>query len=61
LFAVFLVSVFAFRFGIEFLKERQAEYEKNLPLSVGQWLSIPFVVIGLVLLWRIYAKRTREG
>ncbi len=49
---LFLVSVFTMRFLIEFVKERQASYESNLPLSVGQWLSIPFIVAGLVLLWR---------
>jgi prolipoprotein diacylglyceryl transferase len=49
---VFLVTVFAARFLIEFVKERQASYEQNLPLSVGQWLSIPFLIAGVVLIWR---------
>jgi phosphatidylglycerol:prolipoprotein diacylglycerol transferase len=53
LLGLFLVSVFTFRFLIEFIKERQASYEQNLPLSVGQWLSLPFVAGGLLLLWRV--------
>jgi len=58
---LFLVGVFTFRFLIEFLKQRQADYEQNLPLSVGQWLSIPFVVVGAVLLWRaVRAGRIRR-
>jgi phosphatidylglycerol---prolipoprotein diacylglyceryl transferase len=52
LLGLFLLSVFTFRFFIEFLKERQAAYAGNLPLSVGQCLSIPFVVVGAILLRR---------
>lgn len=52
LLGLFFVSVFTFRFLIEFVKERQAAYEANLPLSVGQLLSIPFILGGAVLVWR---------
>ncbi len=56
---VFFVSVFAMRFLIEFVKQRQAAYEKSLPLSVGQWLSIPFILAGVVLLWRALGREPR--
>lgn len=49
---LFLCCVFSARFLIEFIKERQADYEQNLRLSVGQWLSFPFIAFGLLLLWR---------
>lgn len=52
LMGLFLVAVFAARFAIEFVKQRQATYEQGFPLSVGQILSIPFVVAGGVLIWR---------
>ena len=52
LFGLFLVTVFTVRFFLEFLKERQADYEQHFVLSVGQWLSLPFMALGLVLLWR---------
>lgn len=52
LLGLFLVSVFTFRFLIEFVKQRQADYEQSLPLSVGQLLSIPFILAGLVLVVR---------
>jgi len=52
LLGMFLVSVFSVRFLLEFLKTRQAAYEASLALSVGQWLSIPFVILGLILLVR---------
>lgn len=50
LLGLFLVSVFSVRFILEFLKTRQAAYEASQVLSVGQWLSLPFAVLGLVLL-----------
>jgi prolipoprotein diacylglyceryl transferase len=56
LLGLFLVLVFSFRFFLEFFKERQAAYEQRFPISIGQWLSVPLVLAGLVLLWR--ARRT---
>jgi prolipoprotein diacylglyceryltransferase len=47
-----LVAVFSCRFFLEFAKVRQAAYGHGVPLSVGQWLSIPLVIIGAVLLFR---------
>ncbi|HEV2394213.1 MAG TPA: prolipoprotein diacylglyceryl transferase [Verrucomicrobiae bacterium] len=59
LLGTFLVSVFSFRFLIEFVKQRQAAYEQNFLISVGQWLSIPFIIAGVVLLWR--ALKTKKA
>ena len=47
-----LVWVFTARFFIEFLKERQVSFERQLPLDMGQLLSIPFILFGLFLLVR---------
>lgn len=49
---VFLVTVFGARFFIEFVKERHAAFEAGLPLSMGQILSIPVVIVGLGLIYR---------
>jgi phosphatidylglycerol---prolipoprotein diacylglyceryl transferase len=57
LLGLFLVSVFMFRFFIEFLKQPQAAYAHHLPLKTGQWLSIPFIGLGAVLLWRVSRRR----
>jgi phosphatidylglycerol---prolipoprotein diacylglyceryl transferase len=59
LLGMFLVFVFSARFFLEFLKTRQAAYEASLELSVGQWLSIPFVILGLILLARSLKSRNR--
>jgi phosphatidylglycerol:prolipoprotein diacylglycerol transferase len=52
LFGIFLVSTFTARFFLEFFKQPQASYEQNFSISVGQWLSVPFVLAGAVLWWR---------
>jgi prolipoprotein diacylglyceryl transferase len=54
-----LVSVFTFRFAIEHLKVRQAAYGHDMPLTVGQLLSIPLVIAGAWLLARSF--RGPEG
>jgi len=50
LFGVFLIVVFGFRFIVEFIKEPQVEFETAMTLNMGQWLSIPLVIAGIVIL-----------
>ncbi|QLG46183.1 prolipoprotein diacylglyceryl transferase [Costertonia aggregata] len=53
LFGTFLVCLWTIRFFIEFLKERQNEFDQSMELlSIGQWLSIPFILIGLYFMFR---------
>lgn len=47
---VFFVIVFSTRFFIEFIKEEQEAFEKGMMLNMGQWLSIPFVIAGIILI-----------
>jgi prolipoprotein diacylglyceryl transferase len=48
LFGVFLVLLWSVRFVVEYVKESQGGFESALGLfSTGQWLSIPFILIGL--------------
>ena len=46
-FGLCLTEIFIFRFFIEFLKENQVNFEDGMTLNMGQWLSIPFVIIGI--------------
>jgi len=52
LFGIFLIGVFGSRFVLEFIKNNQEAFESGLPLNMGQWLSIPFIVWGIWLLLR---------
>ncbi|MEY3443850.1 MAG: hypothetical protein RLZZ519_2131 [Bacteroidota bacterium] len=46
-FGIFLVLIFGMRILIEFAKEEQAEFMTGSVLTMGQWLSIPFVLLGI--------------
>lgn len=46
-FGLFMVLVFGSRFVLEFIKTAQADYEAGFAISVGQWLSVPFVLLGI--------------
>jgi prolipoprotein diacylglyceryl transferase len=52
LFGLFLVLLFSVRIVVEFVKESQGGFESALGLlSTGQWLSIPFILIGLYFIF----------
>jgi prolipoprotein diacylglyceryl transferase len=51
LISLFLILLFGVRFFIEFIKEEQVAFEATMKLNMGQWLSIPFVLIGA---WGLY-------
>ena len=42
-----LFTIFTFRFFVEFIKEEQVAFEKDMTLVMGQWLSIPLIIFGL--------------
>jgi prolipoprotein diacylglyceryl transferase len=49
-FGLCLTSIFTFRFFIEFIKEVQEEFEVGMTFDMGQWLSIPLIIIGIAAL-----------
>jgi len=59
LFGWFMVLVFVARFFLEFFKVPQAAYEAHQVISVGQYLSIPFVALGLFMIWRALSHPRR--
>ena len=59
LLGVFLAGIFSIRFLIEYVKESQGGFEEILPfLSTGQWLSIPLIISGLIII--LLAKSKKE-
>lgn len=55
----FFLLVFGSRFVLEFFKMPQnKEFDAVHSLNMGQWLSLPFILIGILLLF-LYAKRRR--
>jgi prolipoprotein diacylglyceryltransferase len=47
MFGFFCTAVFGSRILIEFIKQPQVEFENSMVLDMGQWLSIPFVIVGI--------------
>lgn len=56
---LFLTIMFTGRFLIEFVKTEQMPFEKGMPLFMGQWLSIPFVALGIFFI--IYSMVKKSG
>ncbi|MAE07511.1 MAG: hypothetical protein CL661_01980 [Bacteroidetes bacterium] len=45
-------SLKSIRFFIEFIKLPQVDFENTMILNMGQLLSIPFIIVGAILLYR---------
>jgi phosphatidylglycerol:prolipoprotein diacylglycerol transferase len=50
-FGMVIFLIFCFRLGIEFIKEDQSAFEAGLLLNMGQILSIPFILTGLMIMY----------
>jgi prolipoprotein diacylglyceryl transferase len=60
LFGLFLLLVFTFRFFVEFLKENQSAFEKGMVLDMGQLLSIPFIIAGIIFIIKSFKPHTKK-
>tara|TARA_Y100000589_G_scaffold39903_1_gene33438 strand:+ start:26745 stop:27599 length:855 start_codon:yes stop_codon:yes gene_type:complete len=56
MFGTFLILLFSSRFFIEFVKLGQASRDEYLFINTGQMLSIPFVLVGIYILWNTLGK-----
>lgn len=52
LLGLFLISVFGMRFIWEYFKAAQVDFEETMALNMGQILSIPLVIAGIILVIR---------
>ncbi len=51
IFSILITLIFSFRFVIEFLKESEyLYYFSSIKLNIGQILSIPFIIFGVLIL-----------
>ena len=56
---IFIILLFSFRFLIEFIKNNQADFEQGMQLNMGQMLSIPAILLGVIILIKV--KRYNRG
>lgn len=61
MFGTFLIIIFGSRICIEFLKNVQVDFERNMTFDMGQWLSIPFVVVGIVMIVRSLLNTSKDS
>lgn len=52
LFGISMIWIYGARILLEYLKENQEPFEAGMIMNMGQILSIPFVILGLVLVFR---------
>lgn len=62
IFGLGMTLIFVLRFLIEFLKENQVPFEENLALNMGQTLSVPLILFGVVLMiWSLRGSLTSDN
>mgnify|MGYP000002041118 FL=1 len=59
-FGLCLTYIFTFRFFIEFLKENQEDFENSMMFNMGQWLSVPFIIIGVYFMFFYDRKKVAK-
>lgn len=57
MFGIGILGIFLSRFFIEYIKNPQEEFEQSMSLLMGQWLSIPFIVLGVFMIVWAYRKK----
>lgn len=60
LFGTFLILTFTGRFLIEFLKMGQTAFDESLAINTGQWLSVPFVIAGVIIIIWSFKNKSKE-
>jgi len=58
-FGVFFTLLFTARFVIEFFKINQVAFEENMVINMGQALSIPFILLGFIMMLMKYSAVQR--
>jgi len=60
IFGLFLIMVFLSRFFIELIKENQSDFEAGMLLNMGQLLSIPFIIAGVIFLTKSFQASNKK-
>lgn len=58
---VFIIGLFTFRFFVEFLKNEQVSFEQSMTLNMGQLLSIPAILFGILILFFAYRRKENNS
>ena len=61
IFGSFLILIFGTRLIVEFFKLGQTARDEVLFLNTGQFLSIPFIIVGIVLIYRAISNKNKDS
>lgn len=61
IFGAWLIALWGVRLLIEFVKNDQVDFEAGMTLNMGQLLSIPFILSGIVILWLSHRETFPQG
>lgn len=61
LFGVFLILLFGLRFLYEYIKENQVDFEDTMTLNMGQILSIPLIIAGILILLNLKKLQPKKS
>jgi len=61
IFGLFMTMLWVERFVDEYFKENQEVWEADIPLNMGQWLSIPLALVGVIMMVKYWGKPGQEG
>lgn len=60
MFGVGLIGIFLSRIIIESIKNIQVGFESSMTLNMGQWLSVPFICVGVYMVYRAFSRPAVE-
>jgi prolipoprotein diacylglyceryl transferase len=60
IFGSFLILIFGARLIVEFFKVGQTARDEVLFLNTGQLLSIPFIIVGIALIYKSLSNKNKE-
>ncbi len=61
IFGFFLIFIFGWRFIVEFVKVGQADRDAGMIINTGQWLSVPFVLAGIIIIFLASKKMFQKS
>ena len=56
-----MIALWSLRILDEMLKENQVDWEADIPLNMGQWLSIPMIILGLIIFLRLIRQKNQHN
>jgi len=52
-----MIALWTLRILDEFLKENQVAWEDDIQFNMGQWLSVPMILLGIYIFIKTFPKK----